>query len=64
MHLYGKIKAMNDRPMMHLSFRLERPAYYKLLREVKASKKSRSKFLRDLVDERINGSPGKQLNTK
>lgn len=65
MHLCGKIKAMNDRPMMHLTFRLERPVYYKLLRAVKVSKKSRSKFLRNMVHEQINGSQDKQfLNSK
>jgi len=52
---------MNDRPMMHLTFRLERPVYFKLLRVVKDSKKSRSKFLRNMVQEQINGSQDKQF---
>lgn len=45
---------MKNRPMLHITFRLERPIYFKLLREVKASKQSRSKFLRGVVLNAIN----------
>ena len=51
---------MKDIPMMHLAFRVSRPIYFKLLRAVKESKKSRSEFLRNAVHEQINGSLDKQ----
>lgn len=52
---------MKERPFIHISFRLERPAYYNLLRAVKAAKISRSKFLRNIVQEQINRSQDNQL---
>jgi hypothetical protein len=45
-----------------VSFRIEKGEYRKIIREMKASKQSKSEFLRSLVSDALNNTQDKQFN--
>lgn len=44
---------MNERPLLHLAFRVEQSVYYKILETAERSKTSKSELLRKLINKSV-----------